>query len=160
MFTHLDTCNSLIQALYISPSLSLARYFLFKFSIKFSIPTVIIDVVWCLEFDIGNTDRLGVSLFCINHRLYRTGRHPDGLGLPILYKSQIIQNRETPRRSVFLCQTPDTIQHLLLQCKKHNISTLLKDQCTIYKLEPNLRSMLDVCRLYTNCSLQTCKTHK
>ena len=66
--------------------------------------------------------RLGKAL--TNHRLYRIGRHPDGL--------------------CSLCQTPDTIQHLLLQCKKHNISTLLKDQCTIYKLEPNLRSMLDV----------------
>ena len=66
--------------------------------------------------------RLGVAL--TNHRLYRIGRHPDGL--------------------CSLCQTPDTIQHLLLQCKKHNISTLLKDQCAIYKLEPNLRNILDI----------------
>jgi len=65
--------------------------------------------------------RLGTAL--TNHRLHKIGKHPDGL--------------------CCLCQVPDTIEHLLLQCNKHNISNILKDQCAIYKLQPNLRNILD-----------------
>lgn len=41
-----------------------------------------------------------------------------------------------------LCQTNDNIEHLLLECKRENISNILKDQCTLHKSEFNIKTLL------------------
>jgi len=71
------------------------------------------------EVHIGRP-RLGVSL--TNHSLFKIGKHPNGL--------------------CDTCQVQDTIQHLLLECERDNIASLLKDQCNIYKSEFNLNTLL------------------
>ena len=72
------------------------------------------------EAQIGRL-RLGVSL--TNQRLHKLGKHPNGL--------------------CDTCLVPDTIDHLLLHCKRQNISSLLQNQCNIYKYEFNLKTLLE-----------------
>jgi len=43
-----------------------------------------------------------------------------------------------------LCQVKENIEHILLQCNKENISSILKDQCLICKADLNLKSVLDI----------------
>lgn len=43
-----------------------------------------------------------------------------------------------------LCQVEESIEHILLQCNKENISSILKNQCLIYKSDFNLKSVLDI----------------
>ena len=42
------------------------------------------------------------------------------------------------------CQVEESVNHLLLECKKENISTILKNQCEIYKSEFNFKTLLDI----------------
>ena len=42
------------------------------------------------------------------------------------------------------CEVTESIEHILLECKKENISNILKDKCNSYKSEFNLKSLLDV----------------
>jgi ribonuclease HI len=66
--------------------------------------------------------RLGVAL--TNKKLFQMGKHPNGF--------------------CDVCQVKETVEHLLLECKKENISTTLKNQCEIYKSDFNLKTLLDV----------------
>jgi ribonuclease HI len=66
--------------------------------------------------------RLGVAI--TNKRLFQMRKHPTGL--------------------CDTCKVTESIEHLLLECKKENISTILKDQCNCYKSEFNLKSLLDI----------------
>jgi ribonuclease HI len=69
-----------------------------------------------------NRLRLGVAI--TNKRLFQMRKHPTGL--------------------CDTCEVTESIEHLLLECKKENISTILKDQCNSYKSEFNLKSLLDI----------------
>ena len=73
------------------------------------------------EVQIGRL-RLGVAN--TNKKLYIMGKHPTGF--------------------CDSCQTAGDIEHLLLACNQNNIATVLKNACNMYKLEFNLKSVLDV----------------
>ena len=66
--------------------------------------------------------RLGVAN--TNQRLFLMKRHSNGL----------CDN----------CQVKDTIQHLLFECKKEDISDLLRNKCHIYKNEVSVKTLLSV----------------
>ena len=38
----------------------------------------------------------------------------------------------------------ESVEHLLLECKQEDISTILRNQCVIYKSDFNLKSLLDI----------------
>ena len=42
------------------------------------------------------------------------------------------------------CQVKDTITHMLLECKKEDISELLKNKCQVYKNEVSVKTLLSV----------------
>ena len=66
--------------------------------------------------------RLGVAN--TNQRLFLMKRHSNGL----------CDN----------CKVKDTTQHMLLECKKEDISELLKNKCQIYKNEASVKTLLTV----------------
>jgi ribonuclease HI len=66
--------------------------------------------------------RLGVAN--TNYRLYLMGKHPTGL--------------------CDTCQIKGDLDHLLLKCTKDNISTILQNQCLMYKLDFDLKTLLGV----------------
>src|SRR6218665_507431 len=68
--------------------------------------------------------RLRLGTYLTNHRLHIMGKHPTGL--------------------CDLYQVEESIEHILLQCNKENISSILKNQCLIYKSDFNLKSVLDI----------------
>ena len=43
-----------------------------------------------------------------------------------------------------LCKVPESINHLLLSCRKENISNILRDVCVLYKVDFNTKNLLDV----------------
>ena len=66
--------------------------------------------------------RLGVAN--TNQRLFFMKRHANGL--------------------CDKCQVKDTIQHILLECKKEDISELLRNKCQMYKNEASVKTLLSV----------------
>lgn len=46
--------------------------------------------------------------------------------------------------SVTYYQVNWTIEHILLECKRNKISDNLKNQCTMYRLDLNMKSLLGV----------------
>jgi len=72
------------------------------------------------EVQIGRL-RLGVAI--TNKRLFQMRKHPTGF--------------------CDTCEVTESIEHILLECKKENISTILKEKCNSYKSEFNLKSLLD-----------------
>ena len=43
-----------------------------------------------------------------------------------------------------LCKVTENIDHLLLNCKKENISNCLRDACVLYKMDFNIKNLLGV----------------
>src|SRR6218665_3076495 len=43
-----------------------------------------------------------------------------------------------------LCKVRENIKHLLLDCNKENISNILRDTCVAYKMDFNIKNLLDV----------------
>ena len=43
-----------------------------------------------------------------------------------------------------LCKVPESINHLLLTCRKENISNILRDVCVLYKVDFNTKNLLDI----------------
>src|SRR6218665_3293909 len=43
-----------------------------------------------------------------------------------------------------LCNVRENIKHLLLECNKENISNILRNTCIAYKMDFNIKSLLDV----------------
>ena len=43
-----------------------------------------------------------------------------------------------------LCKVRENINHLLLDCNKENISTILRYTCVAYKMDFNIKNLLDV----------------
>ena len=43
-----------------------------------------------------------------------------------------------------LCKVRENIKHLLLDCNKENISNILRNTCIAYKMDFNIKNLLDV----------------
>ena len=43
-----------------------------------------------------------------------------------------------------LCKNTENIDHLLLKCRKENISGILREHCILYKEDFNIKSLLGV----------------
>jgi ribonuclease HI len=89
-------------------------------------PTVNTDIKYS---DLSRITEVQISRFRLgvvntNHRLFVMGKHPNGF--------------------CDTCQTKDSIEHLLLECKKENISNNLQAQCVLYNSEFNVRSLLGI----------------
>jgi len=69
-------------------------------------------------------NRLRIGVANTNKRLFQMGKHINGL--------------------CDTCQVMESVEHLLLECKQEDISTILRNQCVIYKSEFNLKTLLDV----------------
>jgi len=42
------------------------------------------------------------------------------------------------------CQVPETIDHILIACKKHDISKLIFEKCALKKVECTVKSVLSI----------------
>src|SRR6218665_1994143 len=42
------------------------------------------------------------------------------------------------------CKVRENIKHLLLDCNKENISNILRDTCVAYKMDFNIKNLVDV----------------
>ena len=69
-------------------------------------------------------NRLRIGVAITNKRLFQMGKHISGL--------------------CDTCQVMESVEHLLLECKQEDISTILRNQCVIYKSDFNLKSLLDI----------------
>ena len=98
--------------------------------IKYSDPSRVTEV---------QISRFRLGVVNTNHRLFVMGKHPNGL--------------------CDTCQSDDSIEHLLLNCKKEGIANDLQTQCLIYNSEFNVRSLLGIGSLqnavYRNVKLIT-----
>src|SRR5688572_11668958 len=56
---------------------------------------------------------------------------------------RLFQMRKHPTGFCDTCEVTESIEHILLECNKENISTILKEKCNSYKSEFNLKSLLD-----------------
>ena len=43
-----------------------------------------------------------------------------------------------------VCKVTENINHVLLNCKKENISNILRDKCVLYKEEFNIKTLLGI----------------
>jgi ribonuclease HI len=89
-------------------------------------PTVNTDIKYS---DSSRTTEVQISRFRLgvantNYRLFVMGKHPTGL--------------------CDTCQIKGDLEHLLLKCTKDNISTILQNQCLMYKLDFDLKTLLGV----------------
>jgi len=66
--------------------------------------------------------RLRLGTANTNYRLFRMGKHPTGL--------------------CDLCHVKEDIAHLLLECKKENIGSLLRSKCDAFKSDFSLKTLL------------------
>ena len=68
--------------------------------------------------------RLRLEIANLNERLLLMKKHENGL--------------------CSLCKVRENIKHLLLDCNKENISNISRDTCVAYKMDFNIKNLLDV----------------
>src|SRR6218665_216522 len=72
------------------------------------------------------------------------------LGKVNLNERLLIKKHET-HGLCSLCKVRENIKHFLLDCNKENISTILRNTCIAYKMDFNIKNLLDVAVFRKNC---------
>ena len=107
---------------------------------------------WQIEYNVekqGNFYKTICPLVSTNIKFSDPYRHKEvqisrlRLGVAITNK-KLFQMKKHPNGLCDTCEVTESIEHILLECKKENISNILKDKCNSYKSEFNLKSLLDV----------------